>query len=266
MNTDGYRKPHPTKSPVINRKKIIFLTSWYWEGAFVLNELIKNKPPDLELVLLIQGSWWTPKSVFGYSIKYWSKFLADKIFSVYGRRYNALPFLSLQNKIKTYYINNINKSSDLVDELNPDYILVVGSRIIKGKLLTKYKNRILNFHTGILPYYRGPYSEFWAFYNNDIGSIGTTLHLLDSGIDTGGIVSQAKIKVNASDTPETAHIKNVREGSSLVVSTIDKIVSSGLSARKQDNAKASYYSRPSDEQMMLVVKKLNKKFNINFIE
>jgi folate-dependent phosphoribosylglycinamide formyltransferase PurN len=46
----------------------------------------------------------------------------------------------------------------------------------------------LNAHPGILPEYRGLDTALWAVYEDRLDKVGCTLHLVDPGIDTGGIL------------------------------------------------------------------------------
>ena len=47
---------------------------------------------------------------------------------------------------------------------------------------------ILNVHPGHLPAYRGLYAPFWQVMNGE-RRLGTTLHMVDCGIDTGPVVA-----------------------------------------------------------------------------
>jgi phosphoribosylglycinamide formyltransferase 1 len=70
-----------------------------------------------------------------------------------------------------------------------DYLIVFGSRILKGELLKKYRNRIINFHPSLLPAFPGVKSIDQAI-NYGSFLIGNTAHFIDEGIDTGSIIMQ----------------------------------------------------------------------------
>ncbi len=63
------------------------------------------------------------------------------------------------------------------------YQHIIPSRIIGNKACP-----IVNLHLSYLPYNRGAHPNFWSFY--DQTPSGVTIHLVDVGIDTGGIVCQ----------------------------------------------------------------------------
>ena len=44
---------------------------------------------------------------------------------------------------------------------------------------------------GISPYYRGTDCNFWALYDNNSHLVGSTIHYLSKGIDSGPILYHA---------------------------------------------------------------------------
>lgn len=76
--------------------------------------------------------------------------------------------------------------------LNSQYFVVFGSSYIKGELCEiLVRNRALNIHMGISPYYRGAACNFWALYDRNIQHVGGTVHLLSKGLDSGDILFHA---------------------------------------------------------------------------
>lgn len=70
-----------------------------------------------------------------------------------------------------------------------DYCFSFGNHILKGDLLTAYKNRIINFHPSILPMFRGRNAIDQAISQNAF-LIGCTAHFIDAGMDTGPVIMQ----------------------------------------------------------------------------
>jgi phosphoribosylglycinamide formyltransferase-1 len=79
-------------------------------------------------------------------------------------------------------------------------ILVYGTSILKGQILHDYKDRILNLHLGLSPYYRGSGTNYFPFVNKEPEYCGATIMYLDAGIDTGPIIHQLRPRINVSDT------------------------------------------------------------------
>lgn len=87
----------------------------------------------------------------------------------------------------------------IIKELNPSLIIVNGTRIISKKVLEAINCDFVNMHAGITPKYRGVHGGYWALVNNDIKNCGVTVHLVDKGIDTGGILYQGHIAPSGHD-------------------------------------------------------------------
>ncbi|MEF2230684.1 MAG: formyltransferase family protein [Pseudodesulfovibrio sp.] len=83
-----------------------------------------------------------------------------------------------------------------------DLMVSFGFRyIIPASFLEGYAGDILNLHISYLPYNRGAHPNFWAFH--DATPHGVTIHLIDSGVDTGPILYQER--VNFSDERTFTH-------------------------------------------------------------
>ena len=79
-------------------------------------------------------------------------------------------------------------------------ILVYGTSIIKGKIINQFKNKILNVHLGISPYYRGSGTNYFPFVNNEPEYCGATYMYLDEGVDTGEIIHQIRPDIFSVDS------------------------------------------------------------------
>ena len=96
---------------------------------------------------------------------------------------------------------DLNKCSmdTLSDFLKSDVYVVFGSSYIKGDLVDfLVKNKALNIHMGISPYYRGTDCNFWALYDGNPHLVGATILMLSKGLDSGSILYHAmsNIKTN----------------------------------------------------------------------
>ncbi len=88
-----------------------------------------------------------------------------------------------------------------------DLVVLAGfMRIIKGKLLRIFAEKVVNIHPALLPAFPG--LEAWKqALNYGVKMTGVTVHFVDQGIDTGPIIAQATAPVLAGDTPETLHAR-----------------------------------------------------------
>jgi hypothetical protein len=87
----------------------------------------------------------------------------------------------------------------LARQLQPDLIAVFGTSLIRGELLTLGRLGITNLHGGLSPEYRGADCTFWALYNGEPQKVGCTLHWIDAGIDTGGLIAHVSPEVRPDD-------------------------------------------------------------------
>jgi methionyl-tRNA formyltransferase len=69
--------------------------------------------------------------------------------------------------------------------------------ILKQSTIDGFECPVFNLHISYLPYNRGAHPNFWSFYDNTPS--GVTIHLVDSGIDTGPIVKQKYVNFKESD-------------------------------------------------------------------
>jgi methionyl-tRNA formyltransferase len=89
----------------------------------------------------------------------------------------------------------------LMASARPDVVLVFGTGILREPLLSAFDGRILNIHLGLSPYYRGAGTNFWPLVNREPEYVGATIHYLDTGIDTGPILSHARPRIERGDGP-----------------------------------------------------------------
>ena len=103
---------------------------------------------------------------------------------------------------KAYKVNNFNgaQCEQLLKKIEPDLIILGGSRIIRNNIIRIPKIGILNAHPALLPKYRGVDVIPWSIYHGD--DIGVTIHFIDEGVDTGRIVAKKVIALQKGDTIE----------------------------------------------------------------
>lgn len=83
--------------------------------------------------------------------------------------------------------------------LGPALVVVNGTRIISKDTLGAVAVPFVNTHVGITPLYRGVHGGYWALAQKDAQHCGVTVHLVDTGIDTGSILGQATIEPTRDD-------------------------------------------------------------------
>ena len=119
-------------------------------------------------------------------------------------------------------VESINDPSviDVLKQTQPDLVVVLGTSILKESVLAA-SPCFVNLHVGITPMYRGAHGQFWAVLNRDFENIGTTLHFIDKGIDTGAILKQGRFPFEpATDNLLTLLAKSSVTGATLLLDWI----------------------------------------------
>jgi phosphoribosylglycinamide formyltransferase-1 len=92
---------------------------------------------------------------------------------------------------------------DFLQEQRVDLVCLAGfMRVIRGPLLERYPRAILNIHPSLLPSFPGLQAPRQAL-EHGVRVTGCTVHLVDSGIDSGPILLQAAVPVLDEDTVAT---------------------------------------------------------------
>jgi folate-dependent phosphoribosylglycinamide formyltransferase PurN len=120
---------------------------------------------------------------------------------------------------------NDDQTIALLHSLRPDAIVVHGTRIIAARVLASAGCPVLNMHAGITPRYRGVHGGYWALAEHHPEWVGTTVHLVDPGIDTGGILAQTTFEVSGEDTIATYPDLHLVHGLPLLGAQTKKLLS-----------------------------------------
>ena len=85
----------------------------------------------------------------------------------------------------------------------PDIICLAGfMRILTPAFTAQWEGRMLNIHPSLLPKYKGLHTHSRALEAGDTEH-GCTVHEVTAALDDGPILGQARLAVQADDTPDT---------------------------------------------------------------
>ena len=125
-----------------------------------------------------------------------------------------------ETKIERVVSVNDAATATAVAASAPDWVIVWGTRILSKNLLSQITVPIINIHVGIVPQYRGSNGGYWALYHNDAEHFGTTVHLIDEGIDTGGVLAQGTVLPSERDNFATYPLLQLGIGLRLLVDVL----------------------------------------------
>ena len=101
---------------------------------------------------------------------------------------------------------------DLCRDYDIDAIVLAGYlSVLGGKIIEEYSGKIINLHPALLPKFGGV--GMWGHNVHEAvlaageKESGCTVHLVDSGCDTGKILVQKKVPVLPDDTPDSLYAR-----------------------------------------------------------
>jgi methionyl-tRNA formyltransferase len=155
-------------------------------------------------------------------------------------------------QIKTHFVENHNdeQTENLLQQYNPDYIVLGNARILKSNIIQIPKKGILNAHPAILPKYQGLDCVGWSILNGD--SVGATAHFIDEGIDSGPIILQETVDYSNCRTLIEVRIMVMKICAKLLAKSILGLESGNLIPMKQNISSDHTYPVLSSEQIIQI--------------
>ncbi|GAA3197261.1 hypothetical protein GCM10020255_100010 [Rhodococcus baikonurensis] len=90
-------------------------------------------------------------------------------------------------------------------EYEPDLVVSAGfMKILGPSFLARFGGRIINTHPALLPAFPGAHAVPDALAYG-VKVTGSTVHLVDGGVDTGPILAQEAVPVHDDDTESSLH-------------------------------------------------------------
>ena len=136
-------------------------------------------------------------------------------------------------------IKNNEEFRQQLSAIAPEGIIVVGyGRIIPQWMIDLPRLGNINLHASLLPKYRGAAPIQWAIAKGEKVT-GVTTMRIDAGLDTGDILLQQELPLNASDTSETIGPLLADIGAELMIQTLRGMKDGKVQARVQDSSRAT---------------------------
>lgn len=124
-------------------------------------------------------------------------------------------------------------------QLSPALIVLWTPSILRASILATAK-KVINYHTGILPYYRGSVANQFAVLRRDTERIGSTIHYVSPGVDRGDIIAQLYLDITK---PPRRAFQELNEASLNLYMGIAKRILAGedVAAHAQSQAEGEFY-------------------------
>ncbi|WP_194852773.1 phosphoribosylglycinamide formyltransferase [Nocardia sp. SYP-A9097] len=95
--------------------------------------------------------------------------------------------------------------TEIVDAFSPDLVVSAGFMKLFGpRFMERFAGRIINTHPALLPAFPGAHGVRDALAYG-VRVTGSTVHLVDSGVDTGPILAQEAVEVLPGDDEAALH-------------------------------------------------------------
>ena len=133
-----------------------------------------------------------------------------------------------------------------------DWLFIIGwSQIARSEVLNAPARGVLGMHPTLLPIGRGRAAIPWAILKG-LEETGVTLFQLDEGVDTGPILSQVRIPVEARETATTLYEKVSRAHQTLIQEAWPLLVSDSIRPQPQNHDIATVWPgrRPDDGALL----------------
>lgn len=162
-----------------------------------------------------------------------------------SRNKNLIYSLEKKHEI---FVTQEEINLNLLAENSIDFIISNGyGFIVKPKIISVYKKKIVNIHPAFLPQGRGIYPNFWSFFEGY--PKGVTIHYIDEEIDTGAILYRKEVDFDRSETLRSTHAKLIQLAEELFIENVEDILSGdvvGIDQKELHNS-SFYHNRLMSE-------------------
>lgn len=126
-------------------------------------------------------------------------------------------------------------------DLKPDLLaLVFVTDFMPYEVIKQATLGGINYHPSLLPKYRGGSAINWAVIGGETET-GVTIHFIDEGVDTGDIILQEKVTVEANDSVGFVYFKKLYPLGIRLVKDAVRLIREGKAPRiPQDHSQSSF--------------------------
>ena len=128
---------------------------------------------------------------------------------------NPAQFSSKEAWAKTLLAN--------VQHHQPDLVVLAGfMKILPANFVSALKGKLINIHPSLLPEFKGAHAVRDALAAGATKT-GVTIHYVDEGIDTGEMIVQSEVLIEAGDTEHVLHERIKKVEHQLLAATIEQL-------------------------------------------
>lgn len=132
----------------------------------------------------------------------------------------------------------------LIAQKNPAVVFLASCRMLSRATLAAIPCPVINYHSGINPKYRGLAGGWWARATGDHGHYGTTVHLVDAGVDTGDSLYQVFLTPDPRDTLLTDAMAMAAGSRQIAIQAVADALDNTLRPKTSDLPSVQRYHPP----------------------
>lgn len=180
---------------------------------------------------------------------------------------SSVIHVALELNIPVWEVFSLKHAQTLsvLSAYEPDFLCVACfSLLIPPSVLSLPRLGCLNVHPALLPANRGPVPLFWTFREGDEYT-GVTIHLMEEKMDSGAILAQECLVVPEGIHYEQLEAECARRGGLLLARAVWESFKGDAQPIPQDEAKSSYYTFPTEADLVVVPQEWSARHLYNFI-
>lgn len=241
------------------RLRLVIVTNGNVFARIILDRLFVERALDIAGVVIVTGVK-TGKSkmqslreilarsglrFFVYKVSLYAVFALAGLLS--PRRSFFVYGLAKAHGVPLFLTDQVNRPETLeqVRAWNPDVLASVSCpQIIRPPLLELPRQHAINIHSSLLPAYAGIAPYFWVLANGEERT-GTTVHTMDEKLDTGRVIVQRQVAIDAEASVLSLFLQLSLLGSEALAEAVDRIGRGETEFPAQDLDGRTYFGWPT---------------------
>ena len=229
--------------------KLAILTTQTIHHTYFINEL--NKYSKIDLVIVEK-----PKNVYKNNLNHPFEKIRDEFEKKHCLGDLDIKINSIANTLNVEDINE-NLSISELKKINPDIIIVFGTRKLEKNFVTIFNEALWNLHGGNPEEYRGLDSHLWAIFEKRFDEIKTCIHKVEFTLDTGKIFKIYPLEIYNNCKLHELRYLNTKICLKLSKELIHEYSVKGIISSVQQKKRGNYYSHMTECQKDKCVKLFN---------
>jgi methionyl-tRNA formyltransferase len=176
-------------------------------------------------------------------------FIASIVYFWRRRQWLTVDELIQEYKLNHCITEDINSQESIkqIKEWDPDILISLKfNQILKKDVISLPKVAAINLHPGILPGYRGIWTDFWKLYRDEKVS-GVTIHHINEKIDEGEILDLHKFPIDKDETKFSLSLKAAHHGVKRLLIVLSNFKNGIKMHPIPKKGKSKYWSLPKEK-------------------